>query len=203
MLDKKEYYFKNRSQWRLWLEKNHQQKEAIFLIFYKLDSGHETMRWEEAVQEALCFGWIDSMVKKIDNHRRRQQFSPRKNKSVWSKLNKKHIKELTQKGLMHPIGLQAIAIAKKNGSWSSLDNVENLIVPLDLQKEFDVHPKAFANYQSFAKTYKKNYLYWLNQAKKEETRQKRIKEIVVRCAANKKTRDGGWGRVSAKKRLLD
>ncbi|UOB17827.1 YdeI/OmpD-associated family protein [Abyssalbus ytuae] len=182
------YYFKTKEEWRKWLEKNHNSSNGIYLIFYKVESSYESMRWEEAVREALCFGWIDSTVKKLDNERRRQYFSPRNNKSTWSKLNKTYIKELIENGLMHEAGLAKIEMAKQNGSWTAYDDVENFIIPDDLKKAFNKNKKAFENYLNFSKTYKKSYLYWLHQAKRSETREKRIKEIIELCANNKKTK---------------
>lgn len=183
-----EHYFKNDKEWRKWLHQYHNNSEGIYLIFYKVDHEMESMRWEEAVRVALCYGWIDSTVKSLGEGKRRQYFCPRKPKSVWSKVNKDHIKELTEQGLMHESGLAVIEAAKKNGSWAALDDVENGVVPQDLQKAFDTHKVAFQNFQNFTRGQRKSYLYWLNQAKREETRQKRITEIIKMCAANIKTR---------------
>ncbi len=183
-----EHYFKSDKEWRKWLHQNHGDSEGIYLIFYKVDHEMESMRWEEAVRVALCYGWIDSTVKSLGDGKRRQYFCPRKPKSVWSKVNKDHIKELTELGLMHESGWTAINVAKKNGSWAALDDVENGVVPQDLQKAFKAHKVAFRNFQSFTKGQRKSYLYWLNQAKREETRQKRIAEIIRMCAANIKNR---------------
>ena len=148
------------------------------------------MRWEEAVKVAICYGWIDSTVKKLDDERRRQLFTPRKDKSVWSKVNKTYIDELIRENLMHESGLKKIETAKQNGSWESLDAVENLEIPADLQKAFEVNKQALENFNNYSKTYRKSYLYWLNQAKREETRQKRIEEIVSLCEQNIKSRGG-------------
>lgn len=184
-----EHYFKNDLEWRDWLHENHATSEGIHLIFYKVEHEKDSMRWEEAVRVALCYGWIDSTVKSLGNGKRRQYFCPRKSKSVWSKVNKQHIKELKLAGLMHKSGLEAIKVAKKNGSWSALDDVENGLVPDDLQKAFDANKAAFENFQTFAPGQRKSYLYWLNHAKREETRQKRISEIVELCANNIKYRN--------------
>lgn len=146
------------------------------------------MRWEEAVKVALCFGWIDSTVKGLGDGKRKQYFCPRKPKSAWSALNKNYIQELKKRNLIHQSGLNSIKIAKKNGSWSVLDDVENGIVPKDLQHAFDNNKNAYNNYLSFAPSYRKSYLYWLNQAKRETTRQKRIAEIIKLCDANVKSR---------------
>ncbi|WNM18013.1 YdeI/OmpD-associated family protein [Flavobacterium capsici] len=189
MEEKEHLYFKNEKEWRDWLHENHHSCDGVYLIFYRVDSEFESMRWEEAVQVALCYGWIDSTVKRLDDERRRQMFSPRKDKSVWSKLNKTYIEKLIAENLMHESGLKKIEIAKKNGSWSSLDAVENLEIPEDLQAKFNKNKVAFTNYQNFSKSYRKSYLYWLNQAKREETRMKRIEEIISLCEKNIKSRD--------------
>jgi len=189
-LEEKELlYFKNAQEWREWLHDNHHSSKGVHLVFYKVESEKESMRWEEAVQVAICYGWIDSTVRKLDEERRKQMFTPRKDKSVWSKLNKTYIERLIAENLMHESGLRKIEIAKQNGSWESLDAVENLEIPADLQAAFSENKTAFDNYNSFSKTYRKSYLYWLNQAKREETRIKRIIEIVRLCEQNIKSRD--------------
>ena len=189
MDSKPELYFKNDIEWRNWLSKNHSSSKGIYLIFYKVENEEESMRWEEAVKVALCYGWIDSTVKSLGNGKRRQYFCPRNAKSVWSALNKKYIKELTKDNLMHKSGLDIIKIGKQNGSWTALDAVEKGIIPEDLQIAFDINKIAFENYKNFATSYRKNYLYWLNQAKRETTRQNRIKEIIRFCKANLKSRE--------------
>ena len=184
-----EFYFKNKKEWRNWLSKNYNNSNGVYLIFYKVENIEESMRWEEAVKVALCYGWIDSTVKSLGNGKRRQYFCPRNPKSVWSAFNKKYIKELIAKNLMHKNGLEIIEIGKQNGSWTALDDVENLIVPKDLQEAFSKNKTAFSNYNNFAPSYRKSYLYWLNQAKRENTRHKRIKEIIAFCEQNIKSRD--------------
>jgi uncharacterized protein YdeI (YjbR/CyaY-like superfamily) len=181
-------YFKNTQEWREWLHENHSNYSGVELIFYRVDSVFESMRWEEAVQVALCYGWIDSTVKRLDDDKRKQAFGPRKDKSVWSKLNKTYIDSLIADGLMHDSGLKKIEIAKQNGSWTSLDAVENHEIPEDLQTAFDMNKTAFDNYQKFSTSYRKSYLYWLNQAKREETRANRITEIIKLCEQNIKSR---------------
>ncbi|MGE5943977.1 MAG: YdeI/OmpD-associated family protein [Flavobacteriales bacterium] len=163
-------------------------RRAVYLIFYKVDHENDSMRWEEAVKVALCYGWIDSTVKSLGDCKRRQYFTPRNPKSVWSALNKKYIEDLILNDLMHESGLEKIEIAKQNGSWTTLDAVENGIIPMDLQMEFDKNPEAYTNYHDFSPSYRKSYLYWLNQAKREETRRNRIKEIISLCTRNIKSR---------------
>lgn len=188
MKNKPQHYFKNDNEWRSWLLKNHENSNGVYLIFYKVNTNIPSMRWEEAVKVALCFGWIDSTVKSLGNGKHQQYFCPRKTNSVWSAVNKKYIDELLNDNLMHKSGKAVIEIAKNNGSWFALDDVENLIIPKDLQTEFDANPAAFNNYNNFAPSYQKSYLYWLNQAKRSATRQKRITEIIRLCTNNQKTK---------------
>ncbi len=183
-----EHYFRTALDWRNWLHDNHDQYQGVYLIFFAVAHENESMRWEEAVRVAICYGWIDSTVKSLGNGKRRQYFCPRKPKSVWSKVNKNHIHELLAAGLMHASGLEKIEIAKRNGSWTALDAVENGIVPNDLQKAFDGNGHAYQNYINFTPGQRKSYLYWLNQAKMQETRQKRIAVIIRFCHENIKSK---------------
>lgn len=146
------------------------------------------MRWEEAVKVAICYGWIDSTVRSLGNGKREQYFCPRNPKSSWSALNKKYVKELKADGLMHVSGMEVIKNAKELGSWSAMDDVENGIIPKDLKEAFTKNPKAYANYMEFAPGYRKSYLSWLFQAKRESTRIKRINQIITYCAAGQKSR---------------
>lgn len=186
-----EIYFKNDKEWRVWLHENHQASNGIHLIMYKIEHEMPSMRWEEAVRVALCYGWIDSTVKSLGDGKRRQYFCPRKPKSVWSRVNKNHLEELTASDLMHESGLKVIDVAKKNGSWTALDDVENEIIPEDLKASFNKNPRALENFQNFTRGQRKSYLYWLNQAKREETRQKRITEIITLSNNNIKSRNPG------------
>lgn len=183
-----EHYFKTANEWREWLHENHSSCKGVYLIFYKVDHEKDSMRWEEAVKVALCYGWIDSTVKSLGDGKRRQCFTHRNPKSVWSALNKRHIIELISHNLMHESGLNKIEIGKQNGSWTALDAVEDGVIPEDLQIEFNKNADAFQNYQNFAPSYRKSYLYWLNQAKRENTRTTRIIEIISLCEKNVKSR---------------
>lgn len=186
-----ELYFESHEAWRTWLHEHHDRYPGVYLIFYKVDHPKDSMRWEEAVKVALCYGWIDSTVKSLGDGKRRQYFTKRNPKSAWSSLNKTYIEELAAANLIHTSGHESIAVAKDNGSWTALDDVENGIIPEDLQRAFRENPQAFENYNQFAPSYRKSYLYWLNDAKRDTTRQKRILEIIKCCAANQKSR-GGW-----------
>ena len=188
-MTKPELYFKTDTEWREWLSQNYDNDYGVYLIFYKVDNPEPSMRWEEAVRVALCYGWIDSTVKSLGNGKRRQYFCKRNPKSVWSALNKRYIDELTHLKLIHFSGLAIIEIGKQNGSWTALDDVENGIIPKELQLAFNNNPKAYNNYNSFSPSYRKSYLYWLNQAKREATREKRISEIIKLCESNIKSRN--------------
>lgn len=184
-----ELYFVSDVEWREWLHSNHNNNDGVYLIFYKVENKEASMRWEEAVKVALCYGWIDSTVKSLGDGKRRQYFCKRNPKSVWSALNKKYIKELTASKLMHKSGFAIIETGKQNGSWTALDDVEKGIIPEELQIAFNKNKKAFKNYNGFAPSYKKSYLYWLNQAKREATRENRIAEIIKLCEMNIKSRN--------------
>ena len=182
-------YFPRDVEWYDWLLSNHNQyPKGVLLIFYKLENKQPTMRWEEAVKVALCFGWIDSTVKSLGNGKRQQLFTPRNRKSTWSALNKSYIKELKTNNLIHESGLKMIILAKESGTWAAMDDAENMVIPEALQKAFDVNSDAFKFYRSLSPGYKKSYLRWIASGKREETKQKRISEIIRLCTLQKKSR---------------
>lgn len=189
MEDLPELYFERDTYWYDWLLSNHETNKGVYLIFFKLEMKVPTMRWEEAVKVALCFGWIDSTVKSLGNGKRRQYFCPRNPKSTWSTLNKKYVVELSNSNLIHESGFKMIDLAKKTGTWTAMDDVENGVIPKSLQDAFDKNPQAFENYQNFAKGYRKSYLSWLHSAKREETRKNRINQIIKLCTNNIKSRN--------------
>ncbi len=172
------FYPKSRQEWREWLQDNHDKKQSVWLIYYKKKSNIPTVIYSEAVDEALCFGWIDSKSKPIDDEKFMQFFSKRKEKSVWSKVNKEKIERLTTEGLMTKAGFEIIEKAKQNGSWTILDEAEALTIPDDLEQEFEKRPNAKPYFLSLSRSDKRNILQWLVLAKRQETREKRISEIV-------------------------
>jgi uncharacterized protein YdeI (YjbR/CyaY-like superfamily) len=180
------YCPKSRTDWRKWLEKNHDSKQSIWLVYYKKSTKIASLSWSEAVDEALCFGWIDSTKKTIDNETYMQYFSKRKSNSIWSKINKAKVDYLISNNLMQETGFNSIEIAKENGSWSILDEVEALIIPEELKKEFDKREGSLEYYESLSKSAKKNLLGWIVLAKRPETRQKRIIEIAENASKNLK-----------------
>lgn len=155
------------------------------VIYYKVKSGQPSVKYSEAVKEALCFGWIDSKVKSLDEERYMQIFTPRKSKSVWSKLNKQYIEELIEQGLMTEAGLEKITAAKQDGSWTSLDAIEALIIPADLKQALEANETAKRYFEKFSNSSKKNILLWIESAKRPETRLKRIEQTIILVAQDK------------------
>lgn len=168
----------NKKEWRAWLEINHIEKDFIWLIIHKQNASKPTITWSEAVDEALCFGWIDSTKKSLDTERYIQYFGKRRAKSTWSKVNKIKVARLIKEGLISEAGLKSIEIAKENGSWTILDDVEDLIIPEDLEQEFDKRSGSLDYFISLNKSIKKGLLYWIISAKRPETRRKRILELA-------------------------
>lgn len=181
----KTFYATNRQEWREWLEKNHHNSLGVWLIYYKVKNGKPSVRYSEAVKEALCFGWIDSKVKSLDAERYMQIFTPRRPKSVWSKLNKQYIEELIAQNLMTSFGLEKIEAAKIDGSWNTLDAIEDLIIPVDLKQALVANKTAYGYFEKFSNSNKKNILFWIDSAKRPETRLKRIEQTVNSAADNK------------------
>lgn len=180
------FYPTSQAAWRQWLIKNHASHQAVWLVFYKKKAAVQSISWSEAVDVALCFGWIDSKKIKVDEFRSHQFFSKRKPNSTWSKINKTKVAELTQSGLMTEAGFESIKIAQQNGSWSHLDEVEDLLIPADLEQAWQAHPTAKAFYLSLSKTVKKAILQWLVLAKTPATRQKRLAVIVENAELEQK-----------------
>jgi uncharacterized protein YdeI (YjbR/CyaY-like superfamily) len=180
------FYPKNQTEWRNWLQKNHLSKQNIWLVYYNKKSNNESIAWSVAVDIALCFGWIDSKRISIDKDTSHQFFSKRKPKSTWSKINKKKVEILIEQRLMSEAGFKSIETAKQNGSWTILDEVEELIVPKDLETEFAKKPNSKEFFFNLSKSIKKMILYWLVSAKTTATRQKRITEIIESAEQNLK-----------------
>jgi uncharacterized protein YdeI (YjbR/CyaY-like superfamily) len=178
-------YASDRRAWREWLEKHHLTFSGIWLIYYKVKSGKPSVQYSEAVKEALCFGWIDSKVKSLDEERYMQIFTPRKPKSVWSKLNKQYIQELIEQGLMTEAGLKKIDAAKQDGSWIRLDQIEALSIPVDLKQALEANETANRNFEAFSNSTKKNILFWIDSAKRPEMRFKRIEQTITSAEQNR------------------
>ncbi|MBC7886743.1 MAG: YdeI/OmpD-associated family protein [Ferruginibacter sp.] len=178
------FHARSAKEWRKWLEKNHRSEKSVWLIIYKKESKVPSIYYPEAVDEALCFGWIDSKPNKRDEQSYYQFFAKRNPKSNWSKINKLKVEKLLAQNLMAPAGLESIKTAQQNGSWSALDEVENISIPGDLGQAFDNNPKAFENWERFPRSSKRGILEWILNAKKEDTRKKRIEETVQLATKN-------------------
>lgn len=173
----------DRDELRAWLTANHLTSPGIWLITYRKVTGKPRPVISEIVEELLCFGWIDSTLVQIDDTQTRQLCTPRKPNSHWSKTNKERVQRLKEQGLMQPRGLEMVAIAKANGKWDYLDDIDNLEEPDDLAQAFDADAEARRNWEAFPASYKKTVLYWIRTAKRPETRARRI------CAAISSSRD--------------
>lgn len=180
----KAFHAKTRKEWRAWLKKNHQSEKSVWLIIYRKESKTPSVYYPEAVDEALCFGWIDSKPNKRDAESYYQFFAKRNPKSNWSKINKDKVARLMKDGQMQPAGLEMIRIAKEKGTWTALDEVERITLPDDLKQCFAGNKTAFKNWENFPKSAKSGILQWILNAKRPETRQKRIDETVALAAKN-------------------
>lgn len=178
------FYARSRKEWRNWLQKNHAGQKNVWLIIYRMGTGIPSVYYKEAVEEALCFGWIDSKANKRDEESFYQYFAQRNPKSKWSKVNKDTIALLTGKGLMAAAGMAAVERAKTNGTWTALEEVEQLLVPADLAKAFAKNKNAWKNFEAFPRSVKRAILEWLSNAKTSETREKRIETIASKAAQN-------------------
>jgi len=177
-------------EWHDWLAANHGTSKGVSLILIKKDSTIDGVRYEEAVEEALCYGWIDSRTNSLDDQRYRILMSPRKAGAVWSQSNKQRVEKLIRQRRMRKPGLLKIKAAKKDGSWSRLEQVDQMVIPPDLRRELAANQQARRNFEAFSDSSKRLILYWISTAKRGETRQKRIAEAVRLAAKNIKAAHG-------------
>jgi uncharacterized protein YdeI (YjbR/CyaY-like superfamily) len=185
MSDAPQVHVEDRAAWRAWLEANHATAAGVWLVGWRRGHGPR-VEYEDAVEEALCFGWIDSQGGNIDERRSRQYYAPRKPTSGWAATNKARVERLIADGRMTPAGLAAIERAKANGSWTLLDAVEQGIVPDDLAAALARRPPAAANFEAFPKSARRAMLAWVAQAKRPETRAERVRQIAERAALNER-----------------
>jgi uncharacterized protein YdeI (YjbR/CyaY-like superfamily) len=176
--------FENRQTWRQWLSENHDKEKSIWIKIYKKQSQIPTVTYDEAIDEALCFAWVDSSIKSGNEEYYYQFFARRNPKSNWSRVNKAKVENLIESGLMTEAGIKVIVFAKENGYWTALDNVENQINPADLQLALDNNLTAKTYFEAFPRSVKRSILEWLLNARQEETRKKRIIEIVTLAEQN-------------------
>jgi uncharacterized protein YdeI (YjbR/CyaY-like superfamily) len=168
----------SRAELRAWLAANHTRSEGVWLVIFKKHVPDKCVSWDEVVEEALCFGWIDSRTRKLDADRTMLLLSPRRRGSPWSRLNKQHVEKLIAAGLMMPPGLATTERAKQDGSWTIYDEIEELVIPPDLAAALAENELAARHFQAFSNSSKKSILWWIKSAKRPATRQKRITETV-------------------------
>jgi uncharacterized protein YdeI (YjbR/CyaY-like superfamily) len=183
----KQLYFKTAAEWREWLKKNYDKETELWLEFFNKESGAPTIDYESAVEEALCFGWIDSIVKNLDDKKYVRKFTPRHDISKWSELNKNRAERLIKNKRMTKIGLKKIETAKLNGCWYKSDRPDiNLDIPDELQSALDKNEKAKTNFNQLTPTYQMQYIGWITMAKQLNTKEKRISESITRLEKGEK-----------------
>ena len=180
----------NRNDWREWLSKNHDCRKEVWLIYYKKHTCKPSISYDDSVEEALCFGWVDSIIKKIDDEKFARKFTPRTRKSTWSESNKKRIDKAMREGKMTEAGLAKIREAKNSGEWShapvSARYKKELVIPSYLANALATNKKASDNFSRLAESYKRNLVGWIDSAKKEETRKRRLAQAIVLLKNNQK-----------------
>lgn len=178
------FHASDRTAWRAWLQQHHAKSRGVWVVYDKKATGRRTLAYDDIVDEAICFGWIDSFLHSLDDVRSMHYVSPRKPKSPWSKLNKQRAERLIAAGLMTEAGLAVIEAAKADGSWTIYDQIEALIVPEDLATALAQNPTAERNFGAFSPSNKKQILWHIVSAKRPETREKRIRHIVSAAQQN-------------------
>ncbi len=173
-------YFETSEQWESWLEQNHDTETELWLVYFKKHTDVPGISYEESVQSALCWGWIDGLVKKLDDDRYARKFTPRKENSVWSESNKKRVATLLNEGRIKPMGLKKIEAAQQNGNWNKVISPPeiDLSPPNELKEELAKHPKAEAYFNSLNKRHQKEYIVWIKMAKRPETKERRVKQSI-------------------------
>ena len=173
-------------EWRGWLVEHHATATGVWLVSWKRPTGRPAVPYQEAVEEALTVGWIDATKRSLDDERSAQYFARRKPGSGWARTNKERLVRLEAEGRMLPAGTAVVDAAKADGSWTLLDDVENLVVPADLAAALDAHPGALAHWEAYPKSVKRLHLVWLLQAKRPATRATRVEEVARRAAAGER-----------------
>jgi len=185
MVDYGRVHLETRAEWRRWLEEPHDDSPGVWLVRWRTATGRRRPSYEEWVEEALCFGWIDSRARRLDDERSMIAMTPRRATGVWSRANKERVERLMADGRMTATGLRAVEIAKANGSWQALDDVDRLIVPDDLVAALALNREAQRHFDVFTPSAKNMVLYWIASAKRAETRRRRIAETVRLAADNR------------------
>ena len=180
---------RDRAVWRAWLRRHHRSAPGVWLVYHKKASDTPSVAYDEAVQEALCYGWIDSLVRALDARRYRQLFTPRKPGSTWAPSNKRRVAHLIAGRRMTKAGLAKIEAAQADGSWESLDAVETLTMPADLRRALAAEGEALRHFRGYAASLRKGMLFWLASAKRPETHARRLAKVVAYAAAHSSGRD--------------
>ena len=183
--DYERVHLSDRRSWRRWLEKNHAIQRGIWLVFYKKATRKPSLEYEESVEEALCFGWVDSRTRRLDDERYMLMFTPRKPGSPWSRPNKERVERLVASGLMTPPGLAKIEEAQRNGAWTVYDAIEDLVIPDDLAAALAEGTSAQENFEGFSVSVRKNILWWIAGARRPDTRARRIAKTAAAVAENR------------------
>lgn len=180
-------FFKHRAEWRLWLRRNHNRRTELWLGFYKKHTGKAWLQLNEAVEEAICYGWIDGKLRRIDGEKHMVRFSPRRPGSVWSRINRERAERLIAEGKMTAAGLEKVEDAKQSGRWAAAySHKEKPKLPDDLRDALMRDPEAWKNFNQFSNSNQFMYVFWVNEAKRESTRKRRIRQVVERSARNEK-----------------
>jgi len=177
---------RSRREWRAWLKKHHKTARGVWLVYAKKHTGLPSLLWQHGVEEALCFGWIDSLRRPVDDTYFKQLYTPRKPRSNWSAINKASAERLIAEGWMTAAGVTAIEVAKANGSWNVIDHVESFVVPADFKKALARNQAARAGFDALSPFVRKQFLYRLNSAKRPETRARRIAELIDAAATRRR-----------------
>jgi uncharacterized protein YdeI (YjbR/CyaY-like superfamily) len=182
-----ELFMTNRGEWRAWLKRNNGIAKQVWLIYYKKHTGKPSISYDDSVEQAICFGWIDGVLKRLDDERCARKFMPRRSKSRWSELNKKRAEKMMEAGWMTEAGLARIKEAKESGEWFKAPlSRKELVVPAFMRDALARNKKASANFNKLANSYKRQYVGWVSSAKKEETRKRRLAEVISVLEQNKK-----------------
>lgn len=184
----KPVFFRDRAIWRGWLKKNHSKAREVWILTYKVHTGRKCLSYQEALEEALCWGWIDSRMRTIDREKHLWRFAPRRATSIWSLINRTKAERLIAEGRMTPHGMAKIEEAKKSGEWDKATRPSRPPrMPRDLKEALMKDCKAWKNFQALARSYRTQFIWWVCTARREETRQRRIAEVVARARQNKKS----------------
>jgi uncharacterized protein YdeI (YjbR/CyaY-like superfamily) len=195
--DREQVHVESRAEWRRWLEGNAAGSPGAWAVTWRKASGRPVVGYEDLVEEALCFGWIDSTGRAVDDDRTSLYFAPRKARSGWSRPNKQRIERLMAAGAMTEAGLRVIAEAQRDGSWTLLDDVENLVVPDDLAAAFAAHPGSREHWDAFPRSARRAILEWIVQAKRAPTRAARVEEAARLAARGERANQ--WTAASKKR----